>query len=304
MQTVILFLCLFTFTHCGDQTKVWPQDTKSDTVRLIEKMREYDDLAAEYVKRNEGWPNLGCDSLLFAGLYAATGGRPDLTSARDNTGKWFRRPISAGNCYPDESKSEISRDLYLGLLWGAWRTKNLSIVEGIAEFGENRNWNMGEGDPSRTFLTPQIISTLYKIIYSLGGKRQKSKEGFDVVNAKIKGFQAHLLVIHCLLRGELDGSATSECFDVFKYQAERQPKNALFQIAYHYYYDGNQDDAIAILMDETYFPANRLPSGKDRCEPYLWQRDFDDEDWEPCSGVGEHNGIDFLFAADLLTRRD
>jgi hypothetical protein len=67
---------------------------------------------------------------------------------------------------------------------------------------------------------------------------------------------------------------------------------------YNKYRDGNQQQAIDILLDESLFPSDRLPTARDnRCEEYLWQRDDDPKDWGPCDSDRVHDGVDFLFAA-------
>ena len=80
---------------------------------------------------------------------------------------------------------------------------------------------------------------------------------------------------------------------------ERNPDNALFAVAYHKIKDGDYSEPTATLLNERYFPADRLPTSKDRCTEYLWQRENDD-DWESCKDKETHSGTDFLFATHLI----
>lgn len=302
MYPFFLLLCLMTMS-CGGKGQKSPEKTVTDITPLIKKFVVYKELTREYANQFDGFVSDSCDSLLFSGLYAATdSSKVDLSLALDESGKWHRRPLSLGPCYPDNSGSEISRDMFIGLFWGIWRAKNLSLAEQIAEYGEANNWIMGEGDVSRTALSPALASTLYKMIASLGGKRHESKEIFPIVFDKVKGFEAHLQVLHMLLRAQIDGGAEPEYIKAFKYHAERQPENALFQAAYHRYEDGDYSVPMGVLMDETHWPINRLPDGREHCEFWLWQRDNGD-DWEPCDAP-KHSGADWIFAYQVIRGYD
>jgi hypothetical protein len=87
--------------------------------------------------------------------------------------------------------------------------------------------------------------------------------------------------------------------------AENHPRNALFQALYHKFTDGVQDVAIETLLDESLFPADRLPTEQDRYTHYLWQRD-DSEDWKPCGSAErrceglKHAGIDLMLVVKIL----
>jgi hypothetical protein len=76
-----------------------------------------------------------CDSLLFTGL---VGCLPSITvnidSAFDKTtGMWHRRPTSTP-CFPNGSKSTISRDMLLGLACYAYHNKRLDISEQVIKY--------------------------------------------------------------------------------------------------------------------------------------------------------------------------
>jgi hypothetical protein len=114
---------------------------------------------------------------------------------------------------------------------------------------------------------------------------------------KKAGFEKHLDAVALLTKAMVgDGLNLVEYEEIRKYSQE-SPRNALFSALYNKHRDGNQQQAIDILLDGSLFPSDRLPTSKERCEEYLWQRDNDPKDWGPCDANRTHDGVDFLFAA-------
>jgi hypothetical protein len=95
----------------------------------------------------------------------------------------------------------------------------------------------------------------------------------------------------------------TEGIQVLKIQYERQPKNALFSYAYHKFTDGDQRDTMELLLNEAWWPSDRLPTTKDRRDMWLFQRDYG-KDWEPDAKEEDPSitlsGGDFLFVMKLL----
>src|SRR5690349_11473466 len=93
--------------------------------RIEEKLLLYLTLAQDQ-RDGDGfieWKN--CDSLLFSGLVGAFDAPGDLVieAARDENGAWHRRSLGHQECYPHLSKSTVSRDMFVGLLWFVWKQK-------------------------------------------------------------------------------------------------------------------------------------------------------------------------------------
>lgn len=258
---------------------------------------------SEAIRRPSGFIQTGeCDSLLFSGLYG-TVAEVDLLAARDESGQWFRRPLSLPECYEAKaSASTISRDMFVGLLWWIWTHKKLDVAEDLWKYGLVHNWVMGQGEPSRVVFTPNMQYMLAELICRLGGSTCKaSARSFPLAwTVGNIGFQAHLDVLLILLKGEMTRTITDDELLVLKTQSEKQPFNALFSYAFHRFTDGNQNSAIELLLLNKWFPSDRLPTASDRCEPWLWQRDMSD-DWNPCVG-GMHVGGDFIFVAGQLLK--
>lgn len=240
-----------------------------------------------------------CDSLLFTSLYQASGGAVTIERAiNPRTGLFERHP--AFDC----TESTISKDMYIGLLVDLWQTKNLGAVKEIIKQGEKRGWVMGEGPAGKVVMTPMLMATLYEVRYRLGGgdslQRHLYSDTFEGQN--LSGFEAHLQVQHILLRGSLVGGLSDAQLKLLKFHAERQPRNGLFQAAYHKYTDGDQTEALRRWFE--FCPTGHLPTTAERCDHYLWQRDDKPSDWAACPRAPEpeetYPGVDCLVLSALI----
>lgn len=280
----------------------WKRDTdtkdpaETTAEHVAEKAKLYVDL--EYSAADEqGFYHSKCDGLLFTTLRAVATNRPQretIMQAMSEPGRWYRHALH--DCYSSGgSPADISNDMLLGLALYAWHFKDLDIVTGVINYGKEHKWTMGDGDPFRAIMRPTLIATYYDISRELGADPGDPPKDASLVP---DGFEAHLATVHALLRALVLGGASQSDLDAFKAQAERQPKNALFQAAYHLYLDGDQKAAVEALADDVLFPPDRLPTVADRCEEYLYQRDDKPNDWGPCAdkAAKPHSGTDLLFA--------
>lgn len=245
-----------------------------------------------------------CDATLFTGLLGAVQPQGiDFTSAKKDDGSWTRRPLVNGQdtCYPDNSKSTISRDMFVGIMWYIWKNKRLDLAEEIYRYGEENSWVMGQGAPARIVFMPGNQADLAEMIYKLGGQDRPITRSIPQFIGKTTGFAAQLDVLSILLRADMKGYV--ENFDIIEYHYNRNPDNALFSYVYHKYTDGNYNKTIESLLNPNWFPDNRLPSRADRKNPWLWERDKG-SDWLPDSDTwrhGEvHSGGDLLFISSLI----
>lgn len=113
-----------------------------------------------------GWPTgLDCDGLLWAGLAAGAGAQVDLLQARSEDGRWHRRQVSDGFCLDTaEAKSEISRDMLLGLLVGLQEQGDTASIQGVLDYAHAHDSVMGEGDRSRTIFTPNMYGVYERAV--------------------------------------------------------------------------------------------------------------------------------------------
>lgn len=267
-----------------------------------------------------------CDSLLFTGLVGCTPGvYVDIRAAMAPDGSWQRRPTDAPPCYDCTDKwtlktrlvsiykywkengfdkvamakifekggSSISRDMLVGLAWYCYFNKRLDISESVIKYALSHRLIMGDGTPTRTILTPGLLSTYAWISYKLGGpSRWLLRYIPQSESSKVVGFEAHLSVLHILLRNKLTGM--NKYSNLLTAHAKREPRNALFQFA-----AGNTEAAEYLLSDTILWPANRLPTSDDRYEQWLFQRD-DGDDWLPGGQFKQHSGADFIFCYWLI----
>jgi hypothetical protein len=284
----LIFLFLIS---CGTEkhNAVRTVDTFPD---LQEQRRVYLE-KAKRVQDKYGWIETDeCDSLLFTGLAYASGLKGvKILAGREPDGRWQRRP--QGNCY-GFIQGSISRDMLIGLMWAAWATGNEEILNALYEYGKDHNWKMGDGDIDTVYLTPNFINTLKILI----GKDDNLPE---IWIDPQKDHQRHVVALNIILRGEVEGNIRDDQLSVIKKFVKKQPKNALFQYGHHRFTDGDQSNAIAILRTKSLFPGNKLPTSKERCARWLWERREWSDNWLPCPDEkNTHSGGDFAFVVWLL----
>lgn len=245
-----------------------------------------------YKSLHKGWAHGKCDSLGFNALCKLSGGCQDVDIylAEGEPGRWYRSPEH--DCYDlGQSASDISKDMLMMLFPYLYAIGDKQNLTEIYDYGKAHGNVMGRGPLSRTFMTPPMVWLLQRMI----GFNVSVKSETPVV--KKAGFEKHLDAISLLSKAMVGGGVDAIQYEEIRQYAEASPRNALFVSLYHKYKDGNQQQAIDILLDEKLFPSDRLPTAKDRCEEYLWQRDDAPKDWGPCDSDQVHDGVDFLFAA-------
>lgn len=276
---------------------------KNSTIDLTEvskKKEVYCNLARDKY-RQRGWVGTSeCDSLLFTALYGVACGGVDIEAFEESPGYWRRNPDHT--CGPDDgsSASTISRDMFLGVFHQLWDSKDKDAVARIEQYGKDHDWVMGDGDKTRTVFTPGLITDVYDMLDKLSLSVEIKESSEDSIAAINKGFQAHLDILHILLHGRVYKGINAIELSTLKGQAQRQPRNALYRAAYALFSDGNQQAAAEMIMNETFFPADRLPTNAQYCTEYLFQRDDAPQDWAPCSDKQEHDGVDLVFAVTVM----
>lgn len=304
-------IAIFLFTGCTTPVK---KPVKPDGLSLAVKKRDF------YLSKYEVKNGVvgGCDGLLFSSLYALggssavsipqfaeifgnPGGQPfddGWNDDKDATGiKWHRSP--ARDCYPKASGSECSRDMLLGVTQWGYYTGQPGIIEKTLRYLAKNDWICGAGDEYATFIPPSLRAFMVSMVDKSEFKKYAA---LPFIWPELYGYQAHLQVIQIIALAHKQGFVSDHAFKIVATYAAREPRNALFQFAYHLFFDGDFSDAIKPLLDESLFPSDRLPSKKDRCEEYLWQRDQGDKGWKPCKGKEDHSGVDLVFVVFLIER--
>lgn len=290
-------MLLVMLVACGRPGDNPSQPTSNPTEQLSAKYNLYKSLAP-----TDGFKSAGtCDALLFATLFnVGSGEEGSLLDAQGQPGQWFRLPGLKSD--PTLCSSDISRDMFMGLLTYIWHFKKLSMAQDIWEYGYNHNWQMGqERKPleTRTVFTPPMIGLLAEIIYHLGGEDHPERYFSDaMVYNTDPGFVSHLTLLHLALRGSINKGLADKEVESLRLILRHMSGNPLAQALYHKYTDGDQSIATNLLL--TVWPADRLPTTSDWSEEWRTQRSDGDSGLLPGEGGHTHSGGDFLFAAALV----
>lgn len=279
--------------------------THDERVKALFKKRDlYCDLGREYMRERDHNPT-ECDSLLFTSLWGYACGEVPIDDFMNPDGQWFR--TTDHGCYPERSKSTISKDMFRGLLWYLMKYERLDLVNKTLDYGRQHNWIMGEAINEtellgRCVMTPAMVEDFQDLALKLEGETlvQSVDEEADLIENT--GFLAHLDVLRVLFHGQLYGGISDGESDLLKNQAEREPNNALFGLARRLY-DSSWDieNNLRLLENGDVFPVDHLPTSDNYCTSFLWERDEAPKDWAPCPDRNEkYSGIDFVFSISLL----
>jgi hypothetical protein len=289
LLTISMVFACSRFSHPATKTVPDPSplDIKAELYKTASKAHQ----------DAHGFLTTGCDSLLFTALLAATA-KPeiDVLAARDGEGAWHRRPDAP--CFPENSRSEISRDMITGVMFWALFQNRADVLEDLRAYGKAHNWTMGLGDTTRTVMSANIITLIDMSIDFLHGRPVAEKD-FIFFSLPAVGYAAHLQTLQILMIGKIKGSISPYLFKAATRNLKNNPRNALYQYTVAKYSTGVFSTAVNTLLDESLFPSDNLPTTVNHCTEYLWQRDLG-KDWEPCAEFSEHTGTDFLFVYGLL----
>ena len=236
-----------------------------------------------------------CDSLLFSALNAvARNERIDIEDAQGEPGQWFRRPSK--DCFPENSKSTISRDMLLGVILYAVHFREPDILDDLWEYGSSNNWVMGEGVIDRTLFSPTMIALLAEARYKLSGVDVAARflaQTYDTT----PGYRSHLSILKMVIKAKLDGLSTWDKRNL-RILKEKNPTNPLIQAMYARHIGGDYTAALVHLLND--FPADRLPTTNDWCSEWRTQLKAGDNYLKPCPGNKTHSGGDFLFGSAII----
>lgn len=307
---------------------------------LTEKAALYCDLAYEKFYLQDGYVHSKCDGSGFTSLFAKSCPHLsiDLTKFEDGTGKLHRDPDHS--CFElGEAKSESSRDMTIMRMTAAWHSQDLAWVERFIEFAENNRYKICDAIDLQTTIGRCYLSYgLISLLYSMRSKlRDMPVEHFpeDADNEKIpidlqlsdtfhsedavwdnlqkewvrSGFRAHLDILRIDLTGSVHGYISSSQKRALRRLAERETNNALYQMMWAKWGDGDFNHVFSLISDERHWPHDKLPNNHDNhCTTYLYQRDEYNLDgtysqnWLPCKDreFEEHPGQELPFTLSLL----
>jgi len=270
---------------------------------LLEKQAVYRALAPSRQNANGFIETDRCDALMMTALLDVGGGPvANIHAAEEEPGKWLRRDIDSGKCYPNNgAKSSISRDMLLGVMWYAWARRDINILQDMYSYGERNNWVMGEGDIARTGMRT-LRGTLAAVIHALGGPYRPGDELLTDPQLIVKdGYEAHLQVLVLLLRGEIYGRLSDHSRHVLRGLADSNPNSPIMQAAAaRWVHPDYYPRFLLASRSEQYFPSGRLPTSADRCIDWA-THEKNPLDWAPCAEENRiHSGGDLLFALYIV----
>lgn len=305
-----MILIAFALTSCGKFVK----PKKKKDVPAAELLAAKQDLYVNNIATHQDEYGFiltdECDSLIFSGLLSAA--RPDLNiniaKAEDvsDSGnvQWFRRPNH--DCGPafDNSRSTISRDMIVGLMWHMWRNKDVDMAVRLMKDLRSRTYYLrGEGTVGELLMTPAMMQTLAEMIFRMGGPTYDVERALPAIfSVTESGFVAHLTTLHILLRAEIYGGIFASDRAILKAYYEREPKNPLFSAAVHKYTDGDMSEPVGLLMDNGEWPNDRLPTTSNHCDNWPIQRTYDEKNWGACSPLKEHTGAELVVIYNLIIK--
>lgn len=281
------------------------------------------------------------DSALFSCLARVAGGASFDPMVLFVEGKPRRHPTIRPSATPNASGSlgtPISKDMVNGFLWCAWdvgrkgdKAHALRITQALIDFGRSHadpvaGWFFCDDEDrdayqisdvdwlGRCLMPPAVVKDIYRVHKWAGGDCDDTCRYFSAIGTNLPddrdGFERHLAVLTTMRNGLVEGALNDNSLKQLEHAAAAQPRNALYQAAYHLFGNGDQEAAFGALQDAALFPASALPTSANYCTDYLFQRDDDSAgrpdgkrpDWAPCgdgSEGAEGRGIDFIFAASV-----
>ncbi len=260
--------------------------------KLLEKEKVYKKLNRIH-QDDDGFVHTDrCDSLLLSSLLASRKDYAiDIFSARDYDGYWHRRSTQHPECYPNHSKSSISRDMLMGLL--VYATFKERIGKDVLSTIQKQNYVMGIGDPSRIMMMPSLERSFSKLI----GRKNLIANSYQPFNSSLKGYAVKLELLHIMCLGKIDGGISEDALKCLKNYSDSTKDNIL-SLLLSALYSGNYSyllNAINLLQNQKLFPDNRLPTSNDRSVDWYWDVQNPNDVLPDNDEEKEHPGADFLF---------
>ena len=297
-------LILALLTACGREPQPLEEVTPTeDKAALLDrKVLNYESWIQAHQDANGFILTDKCDSLLFSSLLSAAGLDVAVDAAKDSSGAWHRRP--AQDCGPanGNSRSTISRDMIIGLMWHFWMRQDVAgATQLMNDLRANKYMLKGDGSIGELLMTPAMLNTLAQLIKGLGGHDYSFERNLPFILSSDTGYVAHLTVWHIMLRSAILGKVSATEQAIVGRHANRNPQNPLFAAAYANLLHQAPTQAIDLLLNTEQWPDYRLPSTGEHCDPWPVQRDADDSGWAICGPeLVEHPGAELIVIYRLL----
>jgi len=274
-----------------DQDLSEPLAPSQIQIELQSKLELYCELSTEAAD-SYGFVHSVGDGLLFTALHETVCGGEQTMKAEIAPGMWCRHPTCPGSKPDFEiSPSRLSRDMQLGLFIYLFQYSKVQAFSDIIDHGRAADWEMCDGHYrsdkerlGRCVLSPTLKATLYDLATDTGvicdTICRLSKSVFQVWDPFAKGYQAHLAVLHTDVRGRAEGAINSLQQDFLRSMSERESNNALYTGIHRSFTGGDLEEVAEYLVNSPKWPKDRLPTSKEYCTEYLFQRDEQKKDQE------------------------
>lgn len=270
MRKPLLCLAALLLSACGSHPEHPAAPSAALEARLDAAREEADSLAPDTC-----WLVTDGDGALWSGLYAAVTACPDYPKAEDRHGHWQRGPGYVPQ-NPSPEWSSWSRDSGVGLLAYGLRRRDLGALDRHYRFGHAHGWQMGEplGD-GRAIYSPNLVGLLARAVLVLGGEDRAERYLPFKAEGGAVDYRAHLAVMEVLLEGEVRPATlaldvTDGQLDLLRAQAERDPRDPLFQAAYARY-TGDWGPALDACLAEDMYAGGYVRCDEPvRCQLAAW----------------------------------
>ena len=184
-----------------------------------------------------------CDSTTFY-THAAAMGVPNVPIYESPAGHLNRDKES---CYPDDSASETSREMYLGDLHNIWTNRDLAALNRIIDYGTRYNWIAGLG--------PQNINDISYLIPIMSIMKAKL-EMSDSLESALSGFEGHVLLSYLWLWVRVNGEIGPIGKEAISQLYQANPKEPMYSALWHRVSDGDFSETYSLLHDTKFFPTD------------------------------------------------
>ena len=251
-NSLIIFSALFLMGCDQWFPREEPEDPMGGKVETLESL-----LAQDLEALADDWPaREDCDGALWAGLACVAGSGVDILEAELGDGRWSRIPGRFCSV-PDESRSEISNDMLLGIMSCLQSRGSLQALRRLADYGEEKAWIMGEpsGRVGEVFLKPVNQGYLGRALVSVGGPRRSysrlpaayAKPGADYVY--------HTQTVGLVLDIASTGGANAQQRERIQANADENPGDCLLETVASLY-NGRTESAADCWLSPAWSPPS------------------------------------------------
>lgn len=194
-----------------------------------------------------------CDKVTFKALVAAS--CPQDLSGHEKDGRWER---DVASCFPDGSKSSISRDGLLSVLHYIWTNQDKAMINRLVKYGEKHDWIMGEGPKEYTdaiVLVPMILFIKDKLNNTTLSLIDYLPTTEDIAHS----FNGHLMASYVWLQARIRGSINDVEIAMINKLWTASMQDPMYTALMHRFIDGNQTETYVLLLNRPEFPVSSFP---------------------------------------------